>query len=81
MEDTSTDRYSTSITSGVLEASSFIGACLVGWVVFPMLLLTGAVMLLGYACAAELLSSLLAAPAPPDTEAPRETAERLCRNP
>lgn len=58
-----------------------VGTCLAGWVIFPVLLLTGAVLLFVYALIVETLSSALAGPSPPGTDAARETAERLCRIP
>jgi hypothetical protein len=67
-----------------VERLFFAAACVLGWVVFPMFLLAGGMVLLVYASVAELLSTMVSAAAPiyrdglADRLAARRTADRLC---
>ncbi len=78
--------------STFLRRLLFILACVLGWVVFPMLLLGGGLALLVYASIAEVISSLVDAAKPlfrnrigngltrgfADRLDARKTADRLC---
>ena len=69
--------------STFVERLIFAVTCVLGWVVFPMFLLAGSVVLLVYACAAELLSMMVSTAAPiyrnrlADRLDARRTADRL----
>ena len=70
--------------STFVERLFFAVTCVLGWVVFPMFLLAGGMVLLVYAFVAELLSTMVSAAAPiyrdrlADRLAARRTADRLC---
>jgi hypothetical protein len=70
--------------STFVERLFFAVTCVLGWVVFPMFLLAGGMVLLVYASVAELLSTMVGAAAPiyrdrlADRLAARRTADRLC---
>ena len=73
--------------STFVERLFFAVTCVLGWVVFPMFLLAGGMVLLVYASVAELLSMMVSAAAPiyrdrltgrfADRLAARRTADRL----
>jgi hypothetical protein len=49
----------------------FAGTCVVGWVIFPLLIATGVIALLLYALIAELMVTATSAPAARPDPAPR----------